>query len=804
MNFYSNVLPLSGELAVIEITKIDNTTGYYGKLVEYNNQEIFVPVREIKMKRNKNLSSTINIGKLDVICILDKEELLGSKRNITELETNQLLNEYKIHKKIHEWLTIGQKVEEEMLKIFYEKIIHKDLIQNALPIPDNSLEINELHAKLQLFLKINTEPCIQAKNIVIPQLENAKNVDEINMILNNIRKKYSVEITLIQSKTNLYRISSISPMEISDFNHLLEQIVSCDKVLSVDELQTDGFLHTVDSLMTFGTETNAIDSQWEKPIVNIGLVGMVSHGKTTLIQSLTGVDTRRYKNEIKTNKTIKLGYTSISITKCTCASSTPTYLTEYCGNIDCCEVKASIIDCPGHNVLLQTMISGACIMDICMLVVAADEPCPQPQTYEHMAIIKAMKKTTEFICLQNKIDLLKTRDDMEMHQVEVNKFIEKIGLTADYCPIVPISAQNNININIVLECLYDKINIVLKNKMMQKSEIIQKADDMGIVVRAFDVNLPGTSDIKGAIIGGSIINGQIKLNDKIRLLPMNIETTILNIKCEHHNISEANSGGLIALQTDLPPKLCDKLIGSIIVKSSGLESEEKKEIKILKKNETITFRFKSIKKRIIFLNSTVTLQCLGLSVTANVINIGYKDITFQLNDNAYFPENQCILVLFDNILYGYSLDSVNCIGNEEDLFVSWSKYSYQDMLEMVESDKFNIKVKVHLPVLSVVFQNSFTTVLNYEKLCSTINCIPFNLAKYINEELSLKSWSINSGNQLIIKGKIKTQSLEKAIIKFCINKMCKRCKCINTEIVKVMGVNKLLCKDCDFCETIIN
>jgi len=70
----------------------------------------------------------------------------------------------------------------------------------------------------------------------------------------------------------------------------------------------------------------------------------------------------------------------------------------------------SFVDCPGHDVLMATMLNGAAVMDACLLLIAANEKCPQPQTCEHLSAIDIMNMKY-LIILQNKIDLLKSKEE---------------------------------------------------------------------------------------------------------------------------------------------------------------------------------------------------------------------------------------------------------------------------------------------------------------------------------------------------------------------------------------------------------
>ncbi|MFW9823391.1 MAG: GTP-binding protein, partial [Candidatus Thorarchaeota archaeon] len=134
---------------------------------------------------------------------------------------------------------------------------------------------------------------------------------------------------------------------------------------------------------------------------NIGLVGHVDHGKTTLVKALTGDWTDRHSEEQERGISIKLGYSNATILYCpACDEYTTAHLVEKkrvkgqprftcqnCkGNLEF-KRNISFVDAPGHEILMATMLSGASLMDGACLLIAADEQCPQPQTREHLAAL---------------------------------------------------------------------------------------------------------------------------------------------------------------------------------------------------------------------------------------------------------------------------------------------------------------------------------------------------------------------------------------------------------------------------------
>ncbi|MCK5261591.1 MAG: GTP-binding protein, partial [Thermoplasmatales archaeon] len=145
------------------------------------------------------------------------------------------------------------------------------------------------------------------------------------------------------------------------------------------------------------------------PEVNIGMIGHVDHGKTTLTQRLTGKWTDEHSEELKRGISIRLGYADAAFYKCPNCDEPQCYTTNktcpHCNSP--CELLrvVSFVDAPGHETLMATMLSGAAIMDGAVLVIAANEQCPQPQTREHLTALE-IAGTKNIVIVQNKIDLV--------------------------------------------------------------------------------------------------------------------------------------------------------------------------------------------------------------------------------------------------------------------------------------------------------------------------------------------------------------------------------------------------------------
>ncbi|MDD3622448.1 MAG: translation initiation factor IF-2 subunit gamma [Methanofollis sp.] len=307
------------------------------------------------------------------------------------------------------------------------------------------------------------------------------------------------------------------------------------------------------------------------PNVNIGLVGHVDHGKTTLVSGLTGVWTDRHSEEMKRGISIRLGYADATFYQCKNHEGSEAFTNKpvcpICG--EKCEPfrTVSFVDAPGHETLMATMLSGSALMDGAMLVIAANEPCPQPQTKEHLMALELVG-IKNIVIVQNKIDVV-TQADALKHYQQIKKFVK--GTIAEGAPIIPVSAQKEINIGALIEAL---------NEYIPSPERDPEAKAQMLIARSFDINKPGSHwrEMKGGVIGGSLISGVIKDGDEIEVRPgirtevenktvwEPIRTKVISVHTGNKKINEATPGGLMALGTKLDPAITksDTLVGQVI------------------------------------------------------------------------------------------------------------------------------------------------------------------------------------------------------------------------------------------------
>ena len=316
----------------------------------------------------------------------------------------------------------------------------------------------------------------------------------------------------------------------------------------------------------------------KQPEINIGMVGHVDHGKSTLTKALTGERTDRHSEEIKRGISIRLGYADMNVFKCDHCQEPDNYGTtrtcKHCGKPAKFLRAVSFVDAPGHETLMATMLSGAAIMDGAVLVIAANEKCPQPQTKEHLIAIQivGVKKT---IIAQNKIDVVNPEQAKKNHD-EIREFVK--GTVAEDAPIIPVSAHHDANI--------DALIMTIEKMITTPAHDMSRPPRM-FVARSFDVNKPGTlpQDLKGGVLGGSLIQGELKVGDEVEIAPgMVIEGTkgkyepyvgeVTTLFSGAVGFDKVRPGGLIAIGTNFDPALTksDGLSGKILGRPGTLPS----------------------------------------------------------------------------------------------------------------------------------------------------------------------------------------------------------------------------------------
>jgi len=300
-----------------------------------------------------------------------------------------------------------------------------------------------------------------------------------------------------------------------------------------------------------------------QPELNIGMVGHVDHGKTTLLERLSGVWADTHSEEIKRGITIRLGYADTVFYK-----EDNNYTTKP-KNKSKAKIlrKVSFVDAPGHESLMATMLAGTTIMDGALLLIAANEDCPQPQTREHLMALGIIG-VEKVVIVQNKIDLVDEKAALKNYE-QIKKFVK--GTNYENSPIIPISAQHNVGISSLIKAIEETIPTPKRN---------ETKDPLMLVARSFDINRPGIppKDLIGGVLGGTMKRQILKTGQEIEIRPGRsiieknkevwkpIKAKIVDLRYGGSSVKEIAPGGTVGILTSLDPSIVksDKLAGSIV------------------------------------------------------------------------------------------------------------------------------------------------------------------------------------------------------------------------------------------------
>jgi translation initiation factor 2 subunit 3 len=313
---------------------------------------------------------------------------------------------------------------------------------------------------------------------------------------------------------------------------------------------------------------------------NVGFIGHVANGKSTLAYKITGTKTQRDSREVKkAGKTLNLSYADGVIYQCVKCPAPKKYqsYSNYNPEIKCINCGGdiefvrhlSIVDCPGHHQLITKMMDGSSVMHGVVVVESvSNADLPSPQTIEHLMAASVVDIPVLMVIL-NKVDTVSEK--LLMKKMEQIK-----GFFPDI-PVVPISANHGHNVDVVLEYLS---KAKLPDLKMEDTALMY-------IIRTFGTNTPGTDikKLKGAVVGGSIIKGVLKIGDEVIFYPGLIElnkkkdetdnkwlylplkSKVESIFSEKTPLDIGLSGGLIGVQTGLDPSLSTKnrMVGNILL-----------------------------------------------------------------------------------------------------------------------------------------------------------------------------------------------------------------------------------------------
>ena len=241
--------------------------------------------------------------------------------------------------------------------------------------------------------------------------------------------------------------------------------------------------------------------------VVMGTAGHIDHGKTTLVKRLTGIDTDRLEEEKRRGMTIELGFAPLTLPS---------------GNV------ISIIDVPGHEKFVKTMVAGVTGIDFVMLAVAADEGI-MPQTREHIDILSLLNIKTGVVAL-TKSDMVDA-EWLEMVKEDVRKALA--GTTLETVPIIPVSSVNGNGIDNLVSQLEQ---LAAAAAEMNARELFRLSIDRVFTMTGY-----------GTVVTGTVTGGTVTKGDAVEILPSGLTARIRGIQLHNLAAENASAGDRCAL-----------------------------------------------------------------------------------------------------------------------------------------------------------------------------------------------------------------------------------------------------------------
>ncbi len=237
----------------------------------------------------------------------------------------------------------------------------------------------------------------------------------------------------------------------------------------------------------------------------IGTAGHVDHGKSTLVQALTGRDPDRWKEEKERGVTIDLGFawTTLGTT------------------------EVSFVDVPGHERFMKNMLAGIEAIDVALLVVAADEGW-KPQSEEHLAVLDLLGVKAAVVAL-TKVD----RVDPELIDIAILEIEENLENTSlEGAPVVKVSALTGFGL--------DELRAALEARVAELPPPPEQRPRLWID-RAFTVAGAGT------VVTGTLLGGSVSLDDRLTLFPGETEVRVRSIQSHEHQSHRVEPRRRVAL-----------------------------------------------------------------------------------------------------------------------------------------------------------------------------------------------------------------------------------------------------------------
>lgn len=268
----------------------------------------------------------------------------------------------------------------------------------------------------------------------------------------------------------------------------------------------------------------------------IGTAGHVDHGKSTLVEALTGIDPDRLREEKAREMTIDLGFAWLTL--------------------DGLDEEVGVVDVPGHRDFIENMLAGVGGIDLALFVVAADEGV-MPQTSEHLAILDLLEIKRGLIIL-TKVDMVTDEDWLELVTLEIQETLEETVLAE--APILPVSAKTGLGMESLKQTLVEHLLASTPRPNNGRPRLP--------IDRVFSLSGFGT------VVTGTLLDGQLRIGDPLEVQPSGINGRVRGLQSHKTKREVANPGSRVAVnitgvdKDDL--KRGDVLAGRDVVRSTIL------------------------------------------------------------------------------------------------------------------------------------------------------------------------------------------------------------------------------------------
>lgn len=236
--------------------------------------------------------------------------------------------------------------------------------------------------------------------------------------------------------------------------------------------------------------------------VTIGVAGHVDHGKTSLVRTLTGIDTDRLEEEKRRGLSIESGVAPFESAD---------------------GLSIALVDVPGHTDFLKNTIRGLSCVDMAVLVVAADDGV-MPQTREHLEILDFFGAKTGFVVL-SKADMV-DQETLQLAELEIRELTA--GTIFQDSPVIPFSAL-------------DRRGLPRVRRAIEEGAGHVESKSIGDPFRLWIDQVSRTAGF-GTVVTGTALSGTVNLNDALVLLPDEIETRARSLEAHHRQVEKAYAG----------------------------------------------------------------------------------------------------------------------------------------------------------------------------------------------------------------------------------------------------------------------